>query len=176
MAAGIGRTREMPHDPVDGLPMSPMSTPLDPHVIQRFLELVVSQLRATVGVEAVILALGGDAAATTGSLAVTLEFRGDVRGPVTWVFPQPIALELVSRLMADPAPDPDLATDGASELANILTGHASAALETHGLHCEFGAPCVHEGSLPGGTAFRMTTSAGPIDVIFSMRSDRAVAS
>jgi CheY-specific phosphatase CheX len=95
---------------------------------------------------------------------------------VTWVFPQPIALELVSRLMADPAPDPELAGDGASELANILTGHASAALETHGLHCEFGAPSVHEGSLPGGTAFRMTTSAGPIDVIFSMRSDRAVAS
>lgn len=38
-----------------------MSTPLDPSVIKRFLELVVSQLRATVGVDAVLLALKGKA-------------------------------------------------------------------------------------------------------------------
>lgn len=157
-----------------------MSTTLDPGVIKRFLELVVSQLRATVGVDAVLLALKGkatDEPEVAGDLLmVTLEFRGDVRGPVTWVFPQPVALELVSRLMADPDPDPGLATDGASELANILTGHASVALENHGLRCEFGAPSVHHGSLPGGTAFRMTTSDGPIDIVFAIRTDTASAS
>lgn len=157
-----------------------MSTTLDPGVIKRFLELVVSQLRATVGVDAVLLALKGKTSEETvipqDSLMVTLEFHGDVRGPVTWVFPQPVALELVSRLMADPAPDPGLATDGASELANILTGHASAALESHGLRCEFGAPSVHHGSLPGGTAFRMSTSDGPIDIVFAIRDETVSAS
>jgi CheY-specific phosphatase CheX len=91
-----------------------------------------------------------------------------VRGPVTWVFPQRIALELVRRLMCEPDPPPETATDGATELANILTGRASEVLERYGFHCEFGVPRVHSGDLPGGIAVRMSTANGPIDVVLSM--------
>ena len=141
-----------------------MSVPLSSDVVRRFLEVVVRQLRATVGVDAVVAAMGDtvDAAA----IAVAVDFSGDVRGPVTWVFPQAIALELVRRLMADP--DPETASDGATELANILTGHASAALEAHGFHCAFGVPRLHIGALPGGISVRMQTPAGPIDLVLSM--------
>ena len=135
-------------------------------VVRRFLEAVVRQLRATVGVDAVVAAMGDHADAD--AIAVAIDFSGDVRGPVTWVFPQAIALELVRRLMADPDPDPNTAPDGATELANILTGHASAALEAHGFHCAFGVPRLHRGALPGGVSVRMQTPAGPIDLVLSM--------
>ena len=101
-------------------------------------------------------------------IAVVLDFHGDVRGPVTWVFPPEIALELVRRLMDEPHPSPDTATDGATELANILTGRASEALQAHGFRCEIGAPRLHTGPLPTGLMTRMTTSDGPIDVVLSL--------
>jgi CheY-specific phosphatase CheX len=118
-----------------------MSVPLSSDVVRRFLEVVVRQLRATVGVDAVVAAMGDTV--DDAAIAVAVDFSGDVRGPVTWVFPQAIALELVRRLMSDPDPDPETASDGATELANILTGHASAALEAHGFHCAFGVPRLH---------------------------------
>jgi CheY-specific phosphatase CheX len=144
-----------------------MTDLLAPDVVSSFLDVVVRYLRTTVGVEAVVAAIG-EPASSAQTIAVALDFRGDVRGPVTWVFPQPIALELVRRLMSQADPAPETATDGATELANILTGRASEVLERHGLHCEFGVPRVHSGELPVGIAVRMLTANGPIDVVLSM--------
>jgi CheY-specific phosphatase CheX len=151
----------------------PMRETLAPDVVQRLLEIVASNLRSTVGVDAVIAAIGEPAVASA-TIAISLDFTGDLRGPVTWVFPELIALELVRRLMADPDPSPDLAVDGASELANILTGCASAALESQGFQCTFGVPRVHTGVLPGGVTVRMTTTDGPIDLVLSMSATRKI--
>jgi CheY-specific phosphatase CheX len=136
-------------------------------VVDGFLKVVLRCLRSTVGVDAVVAAIGTPTEDSQ-TIAVALDFTGDVRGPVTWVFPRPIALELVRRLMADPDPDPETATDGATELANILTGRASEALETRGFQCAIGVPRVHIGELPRGVAVRMDTANGPIDVVLSM--------
>jgi CheY-specific phosphatase CheX len=144
-----------------------MTDLLAPDVVDSFLDVVVRYLRSTVGLDAVVAAIGEPEAAQQ-TIAVALDFRGDVRGPVTWVFPRPVALELVRRLMCEPDPAPETATDGATELANILTGRASEVLERHGFQCEFGVPRVHTGELPGGIAVRMTTANGPIDVVLSM--------
>jgi CheY-specific phosphatase CheX len=144
-----------------------MTELLAPEVVNSFLDVVVRYLRSAVGVDAVIAAIGEPPSATQ-TIAVALDFKGDVRGPVTWVFPQQIALELVRRLMCEPDPPPETATDGAAELANILTGRASEVLERYGFHCEFGVPRVHSGDLPGGIAVRMSTANGPIDVVLSM--------
>jgi len=138
-------------------------------VIYDFMEAAVRYLRSTVGLDAVVAAVGTPAAPAN-TIVVTLDFSGDVRGPVTWVFPEPIALELVRRLMMDPDPPRETATDGATELANILTGRASEVLEAHGFHCEIGVPRIHVGTLPGGVAVRMATSDGPIDIVMSMTS------
>jgi CheY-specific phosphatase CheX len=140
---------------------------VDPELAQRFLAEVLSQLRDTVGVEADVV-VRDDAPEAADSIAVSLEFTGDVRGPVTWVFPAQIALELVRRLMSDPDPDPALAIDGATELANILTGRATAVLDNHGIRCMFSAPHLHVGELPHGLRTRMHTSEGPIDMVLSM--------
>ena len=144
-----------------------MTDTLTPDVINSFLDVVVRYLRSTVGIEAVVAAIGEPTQAQQ-SIAVALDFKGDIRGPVTWVFPRPIALELVRRLMCEPDPPPETATDGATELANILTGRASEVLERHGFQCEFGVPRLHSGELPGGIAVRMVTSNGPIDVVLSL--------
>ncbi len=144
-----------------------MSERLRTEIVERFVEVVVRQLRATVGVDAVVAAIG-EAPDEAPTIAVALDFCGDVRGPVTWVFPQPVALELVRRLLSDPDPDPDSAADGATELANILTGRATAALEAQGFHCAFGVPRLHVGALPGGVSVRMQTAQGPIDLVLSM--------
>ena len=144
-----------------------MTDTLTPDVINSFLDVVVRYLRSTVGIDAVVAAIGEPAQAQQ-SIAVALDFKGDIRGPVTWVFPRPIALELVRRLMCEPDPPPETATDGATELANILTGRASEVLERHGFQCEFGVPRLHSGELPGGIAVRMATKNGPIDVVLSL--------
>lgn len=153
---------------------TPGSESLGLEVIYDFLEASVRYLRATLGYDAVVAALG-EPLAPTDTIVVTLDFFGDIHGPVTWVFPQPIALELVRRLLADPDPPPETATDGATELANILTGRASEVLETHGFRCEIGVPRVHVGALPNGVAVRMATADGPIDIVMSMTHHNAVA-
>lgn len=150
-----------------------MSERLRTEIVERFVEVVVRQLRATVGVDAVVAAIG-EAPDEAPTIAVALDFCGDVRGPVTWVFPQPVALELVRRLLSDPDPDPDSAADGATELANILTGRATAALEAQGFHCAFGVPRLHVGALPGGVSVRMQTAQGPIDLVLSMSTTSRV--
>lgn len=140
---------------------------LQPDVVQGFLDVVTRCLRSTVGVEAVVAAVA-DLDQTLPTIAVVVDLVGDIRGPVTWVFPPTIALELVRRLMDDPHPSPESAAEGATELANILTGRASEALEAHGFVCEMGPPRVHVGILPTGLNVRMTTTDGPIDVILSL--------
>lgn len=150
-----------------------MSEVLGLEVVYGFLEAAVRYLRTTVGLEAVVAAIG-EPLFPSQTIAVALDFTGDVRGPVTWVFPQPIALELVRRLMCDPDPPADTATDGATELANILTGRASEVLESHGFKCEIGVPRVHIGALPGGIAVRMTTVDGPIDIVLSMSTTQSI--
>jgi len=144
-----------------------MTELLAPDVVDSFLDVVVRYLRSTVGIDAVVAAIG-EPEVPVQTIAVALDFRGDVRGPVTWVFPRPIALELVRRLMCEPDPSPEFAADGATELANILTGRASEVLERHGFQCEFGVPRLHIGDLPVGITVRMATANGPIDVVLSM--------
>ena len=148
---------------------------LEPVLVNEFLAVVVRCLHTTVGVDAVVAAVGTlDASAPT--IAVALELEGDLRGPVTWVFPPAIALELVRRLMADPDPSPDTALDGAAELANILTGRASEVLELNGFRCELGVPRVHVGALPPGLVVHMATPIGQIDLILSLSQDPPLAS
>jgi CheY-specific phosphatase CheX len=138
-------------------------------VVDSFTDVVVKCLRATVGVDAVLAAVGEPPGALA-TIAVAVDLGGDVRGPVTWVFPAEIALELVRRLLADPDPAPETVTDGATELANILTGCATDALESHGFRCNLGVPRVHLGELPSGLTVHMVTGAGPIDLVLSLSS------
>lgn len=137
---------------------------LDASLIQHLMDVVISCLRSTVGVEAVAAAVRAPPSDGT-AIAVALDFHGDLRGPVTWRFPPELALELVRRLMADPNPPPEAINDGATELANILTGYATAVLEMHGFSCEFGPPRVHRGALPPGIAVHISTPNGLIDVV-----------
>lgn len=141
-------------------------TDIRPEIVAAFVTNVVRCLRATIGVEAVVATCAEAPAAS--SISVALEFEGDISGPVTWVFPPAIALELVRRLLAPNEPPPDSANDGATELANILTGRATEVLEAHGFRCEMGAPRLHEGALPEGLQVRMQTPKGPIDLVLSL--------
>jgi len=138
---------------------------LDHHIVDRFRSVVVSQLHETVGLSVNITSEGIE---EPPGIAVVLDFAGDISGPITWVFPQELALELVRRLMADPDPSPELAIDGATELANILTGRASEVFEHYGVRCEFGTPRVHEGALPPGTVVQLSTDAGSVELVLSM--------
>jgi len=150
-----------------------MKAPMHRELAQEFVDAVVRCLRATVGVEAVVAAIGDTLGGIAPKIAVALDVSGDVQGPVTWVIPPPIALELVRRLLMDPDPPADSAEDGASELANILTGHASEVLEAHGFRCALGVPRLHVGALPPGVKVRMTTASGPIDLVFSLSAASA---
>jgi CheY-specific phosphatase CheX len=140
---------------------------LEPEVVDGFMTVVLRCLKTTIGVEAVVAAVR-EPHGQAPTIAVAVDLDGDVRGPVTWVFPPEIALELVRRLMEDPNPSPESAADGAAELANILTGHASSVLESHGFRCEVGPPRMHVGALPPGVNVRIDTTTGPIDLVLSV--------
>ncbi len=148
--------------------------PLEPEIVDSFMTVVLHCLKTTVGLEAVVAAVE-DSESTAPTIAVAVDLAGDIRGPVTWVFPPEIALELVRRLMADPNPAPETAADGAAELANILTGHATEVLESHGFRCEVGPPRMHQGALPAGINVRIATPTGPIDLVFSVSRTAADA-
>lgn len=140
---------------------------LEPEIVHGFMSVVLRCLKTTVGVDAVVAA-AGDSEDTAPTIAVAVDLKGDIRGPVTWVFPPEIALELVRRLIADPNPSPESAADGAAELANILTGHATEVLESHGFRCELGPPRLHLGKLPPGVNVHIATPTGPIELVFSV--------
>ncbi len=159
--------KNQPEDGRKPRPSGQHISELGPEIVDGFMSVVVRCLKTTVGVEAVVAAVGEhDGSAPT--IAVAVDLEGDVRGPVTWVFPPEIALELVRRLMEDPNPSPESAADGATELANILTGHASSVLESHGFRCELGPPRLHQGELPAGVNVRIATATGPIDLVLSV--------
>ncbi len=139
---------------------------LEPEIVHGFMSVVLRCLKTTVGVDAVVAA-AGSTKETAPTIAVVVDLKGDVRGPVTWVFPPEIALELVRRLMKDPNPAPEWADDGAAELANILTGRATEVLESHGFRCELGPPRMHLGELPPGVKVHIATPTGPIQLVFS---------
>jgi CheY-specific phosphatase CheX len=141
---------------------------LQPSILDAFLEVVIHCLRATVGVEAVVAAFGTSPPSPPQTLSIVVDFDGDLRGPMAWTFPPEISLELVRRLLADPDVAPDTEVDGATELANILTGRAAEVLEQRGFHCKFGVPRIHEGGAIGGELVRMTTALGPIDIRLSI--------
>lgn len=143
---------------------------LDPALVDRLIGCIIAHLRTATGLDATLAGEIED----VDRIAITIDFAGELRGPITWVFPEAVALELVRRLMADPCPDPELALDGATELANILTGRASSELEQAGFHCEFGTPRRHVGDLPAGVRLQMTTDGGPIDVVLSMSRTRSI--
>ena len=142
-------------------------TDLAPELVSDFATVVLRCLRSTVGVEAMVAAVGAPPSSMP-TVAVAIDFRGAFAGPVTWVFPPTVALELVRRLIEDPYPDADTIADGAAELANILSGSATEALEHHGFRCELGVPRMHEGALPSGVRVHMTSAAGPIEVVLSL--------
>ena len=145
-----------------------MNEPFQHQLVHGFVDVVVRCLRTTVGVDAVVAAIGHTMGGIAPKIAVAVDVTGDVEGPVTWVIPPEIALELVRRLLLDPDPPADSAADGASELANILTGHASEVLEAHGFRCALGAPRIHTGALPAGMKVCMATAAGPIKLVLSL--------
>lgn len=151
---------------------------IGPELVREFLAAVISALRATIGVEAIIATIGEVGARPPPTVSVMMHMAGDVRGPISWVFPPELALELVRRFLDEPHPPAESVCDGATELANILTGRAAAALEAGGFRCELGVPQVHDGDFPAGIAARLNTSAGPIDVVLSLApySDLAAGS
>jgi CheY-specific phosphatase CheX len=136
-------------------------------ILDEFAAVVLRCLHTTVGIDAVIEPPGP--ASTQPTICVTIDLRGALCGPVTWRFPQDVALELVRRLMDDPDPELEIAVDGALELANILTGRASLAFERGGLRCELGVPRRHEGALPSGVAIHMRSAGGEIAMVLSLR-------
>ncbi|HEY0250543.1 MAG TPA: chemotaxis protein CheX [Kofleriaceae bacterium] len=142
-----------------------MSDPLEAALVEGFVDVVIANLRCATGLDAERCASG-----PVRGIAVSLDFRGDIHGPMTWVFPEEVALQLVRRMLAIADPAPELATAGATELANILTGRAITVLEKRGFHCELGVPRLHVGELPSGVNVRMATADGPIDLVLGLAS------
>ncbi len=138
-----------------------------PDIVSTFISLVLQNLRVTVGVDATVASALEPYSERT-AIAVSVDFEGDVHGPVTWIFPAAVALELVRRLLDDAHPADETMADGAAELANILSGSATAILEGAGFQCQMGTPRFHVGELPPGIRVRLSSASGPIDVIVSL--------
>lgn len=134
-----------------------------PELLSDLVHAVIAVLRATTGIDAT--ASAGPIDPGTPRIAVEIDLAGDIDGALTWRFPHAVALELVRRLLGVAVADPAQAPEGATELANILTGRASAVLDDHGLHCEIGPPKLVGDTRAGGLHVHLTTRKGTIDVV-----------
>jgi CheY-specific phosphatase CheX len=141
-----------------------------PELLADLVHAVIAVLRASTGIDATASPRVVDPA--TPRIAVEIDLAGDIDGALTWRFPHAVALELVRRLLDVPVPDPTHVPEGATELANILTGRASAVLDDHGLRCEIGPPKVVGDTSAQGVHVHLTTREGTIDVVLPLASER----
>ena len=101
-----------------------------------------STLRATIGAPGRFEAAPpGPVRVRASHLVILVPTTGDLSG-VTWVVPIAAATALARRMAPNLIADPALIAASACELANILTGRASATLELCGVHVELAAPRV----------------------------------
>jgi len=138
----------------------------DDHVfVERFRRNVGKALESTLGLEVEIRS--GPRIVSQAVITVSLAIDANQSGPIYWTIEQDVALELVKRLTEDPDPAADMATDGATELANILTGCAMHLFEEHGYRCALGVPIVESGELVVPSHGWLSTSCGSIEFAFT---------
>ncbi len=139
---------------------------IDGAVLQDFVRCARESLHTCTGCDAVVVAADRD---DGGGVTISIDLHGELEGPVTWRFPASLAIEFVRRLLAPEDPPAECTQDGASELANILTGSATDVLERAGWRCELGVPRVEEGVLPDGDRVGLATESGMITLVVSLR-------
>lgn len=109
-------------------------------------------------------------------LSVTIMLKGEVAGPVVWVFNQRMARALAQRLVPDD-PNPDLATcqDAVSEVANMIAGNATGSLLEAGYQVDIMPPEV-EVRLVGAARLgermlqiSVDTDAGKLKMVLDIR-------
>lgn len=101
-----------------------------------------STLRATLGAPGHFEAAPpGPVRVRASHLVILVPTTGDLTG-VTWVLPIAAATVFARRMAPHMLADAALIAASACELANILTGRASATLELCGVHVELASPRV----------------------------------
>ncbi len=117
-------------------------------VIQAFVSSLVRALKLAAGTQASLSALERSRVMDPPpAIAVCIEMRGDLEGPMTWVFSADLAALVAARLsMMDDAP-PELISDAVAELANIAAGNATGPLREAGHRVEIAPPVVYAGDV-----------------------------
>ncbi len=139
----------------------------DLETVGEFLDNAISVLR-TYGIDAVVLDRAPRVAPTgpidTREIGVIIHVRGDLSG-VTWQFPIAVTRHAASVIAPELGLEHEILEAAASELANVLTGRAMAALASHGVEIEIEPPQITP-TAKGGVTGRLTTEHGSIVVIF----------
>lgn len=84
-----------------------------------------------------------EAALTTEDITVIIGLVGNITGSVIYSFTEPIALDILGRMMGEPVSKIDnLAQSGLAELGNVITGRASIKLEKIGCEIKISPPML----------------------------------
>ena len=113
-------------------------------IVNAFVSAVVGVLRASVGERASLADLHVSRRLDPPPwIAVAIELRGSLRGPVTWVFSPELASLIAARLLMDDAAPTELVPEALAELSNIVAGNATGPLEDAGYRVEIAPPVVY---------------------------------
>lgn len=121
-------------------------------------------LRAAIGIASTTMI--GEPMTGDGSLSthtVLIRARGGVSA-ISWSFPRAIVERAAHRMVPELELDDEVRGQAASELANVLTGRAVAALAEHGVATDIEPPVLAPAELDGSVA-QLVSPLGAISVV-----------
>lgn len=159
--------------------------PVDPNqqarptasVVNALIDPLLEVVRASIGIELRRAGLAlTEQRDPPPNISVTIEFRGRVAGPVTWVFPAELAREAARAMLGMAAAEPvddDSCRGAVAEIANIASGNATGVLSAFGYEASIRPPEVHDHNADTQLDERrlvavFDSAAGPIKVIIGV--------
>ena len=103
------------------------------------------------------------------SIVVTIELRGSLNGPVTWSFSRDLARHITQQMLLGAASE-EYYPAAAAELANIMLGNATGALEEAGYLVELAPPSLRTERREGPQVLvaDVVTDSGEMKLLFDV--------
>lgn len=155
-----------------------MAAPITAEVVNAFVEPVVDVIKTCIGLDTELGQIDLQSHIDPAPfLSATIEMRGTIVGPVTWVVSEELARVIATKMLAiDPADALTIATcrEAVAELANIISGNATGKLSDAGYNVEILPPTPIDDRSERRLTERalsvtLCTSAGKIKLLLGIR-------
>jgi CheY-specific phosphatase CheX len=155
-----------------------LAAPITAEVVNAFVDPVIDVIKTCIGLDTELSGMDlTNQIDPAPFLSATIDFRGTIVGPVTWVVSEELARVIASKMLAiDPADALNIATcrEAVAELANIISGNATGKLCDAGYAVEILPPTPIDDKsdrmlTERALSVTLCTSAGKIKLLLGIR-------